>query len=153
MQKLWSYLGLIPGFKKWFGEGTPDDYRNPFWRLTEYLAVNVLWAYTILDIRLFHTGKDGKWRMLDIRLPYKTEQNFWNGFLTFQIYLVAWRWFIWPKLHIVFRPCRAYYLLIGTPGLLFDRGEMHAKFSIHPWQEERDIYGCDEPQDYSEGSL
>ena len=124
-------------WKKWFGEGTPDDYRNPFWRLTEYLAVNVLWAYTILDIRL----------------PYETEQNFWNGFLTFQIYLVAWRWFIWPKLHIVFRPCRAYYLLIGTPGLLFDRGEIHAKFSIHPWQEERDIYGCDEPPGWEEGSI
>ena len=152
LKSIWVNIVVWWTIKIW-GTGTADDYRNPFWRLTEYLAVKVLWAYTILDIRLFHIGKDDKWRVLDIRLPYKTEQNFWNGFFTIQIYLVAWRFFIWPKLHIVFRPCKRYYLLIGTPGLLFDRGEIHAKFALMDWQQEKDIYGCNEPTGWEEGSV
>jgi len=144
--------------KKWFGEGAPDDYRNPFWRLTEALAVRVSWALTLLDLRFVYKGKDGKWRLLDWRLPYRTEQNFWNGLFTVQLYLVGWtdslgnRWF-WPKLHFVFRPCRRYYLLISTPGLLFDRGEFQAKFALMDWISERDEYGCTEPPGWEEGSV
>jgi len=143
---------LSDWWDKWIGHSA-DDWRNFGWRITLLLAVKVLWAWTILDIRFFHKGKDGKWRVLDVRLPYETEQNFWNAFLSIQIYLVAWRFFIWPKLHIVFRPCRRYYLLIGTPGLLFDRGEIHAKFAVMDWQMEKDVYGCTEPPGWEEGSV
>ena len=132
IKQLWTWLAEHSSWwLKWMGEGTDDDRRNFGWRIGEALRVQILWAWTIIDIRI-GVWRSGTFWPVYTRLPYKTEQNFWNGFLTFQIYLVAWRWFIWPKLHIVFRPCRAYYLLIGTPGLLFDRGEIHAKFSIHP---------------------
>ena len=140
-------------WRKWYGEGTEDDHRNFMWRLSEHLAVKVLCAWTIFDVRIGHTGKDGIWRILDVRAPYRTQQNFWNAFLSIQVYIVAWRCGIWPKLHIVFRPCRKYYLLIGTPGLLFDRGEFHIKFALMDWQKEKDVYGCNEPPGWEEGSV
>ena len=55
-------------WKKWFGKGTSDDYRNPFWRLTEYLAVNVLWAYTIL--RYSFISYRQRWQMENVRYSF-----------------------------------------------------------------------------------
>ena len=144
---------IIEFWKKWFGEGTEDDWRNFGWRITEYFAIKPEWAWTILDIRFIYRTKDGYWKLIDWRLPYKTEQNFWNALFSLQIYVVKYKWLMIPKLHIVFRPCNKYYLLIATPGLLFDRGEFHAKFAIMNWQIERDVYGCNEPRLWDEGSL
>jgi len=139
-------------WNKWFGTGTPDDRRNPFWRLTEYLAVKVLWSWTILDLRIIYKRTDGKWVLADLFLPYKTQQNFWNGFLTIQLYVVVWRYGACPKLNVVFRPCKKYYFEISTPGLLFDRGEFHAKFAPMNWESEKAL-GCMEPPGWEEGSV
>ena len=137
---------LSDWWRKWYGEGTPDDRRNFMWRLSEYLRVQVLWAWTILDVRVGHTGTDGIWRILDVRAPYRTRENFWNAVFSVQLYLVAWRRGIWPKLHIVFRPCRGWFLLIGTSGLLFDRGEYQTKVAIMKPE-------GNEPLGWEEGSL
>jgi hypothetical protein len=137
----------------WFGSGTTDDRRNPFWRLTEYLSVKVLWAWTILDLRFIYKKTDGKWILADLFLPYKTQQNFWNGFLTIQLYIVVWRYGVCPKLNIVFRPVKKYYLEMSTPGLLFDRGELHVKFALMNWEVEKEKYGCTEPPGWEEGSV
>jgi hypothetical protein len=127
-----------PLFRKWFGDGTPDDFRNPFWRLFEGpLAVKVLWALTFLDLRIFYHRSDGRYVLIDLFLPYRTRQNFWNAFFSVQLYLVVWRYFAWPKINIVFRPLRDYYLEASTPGVLFDSGAIHAKFAIFNWQREQ----------------
>ena len=138
---------------KWFGPGTPDDVRNPFWRLTGYLSVKVLHAWTLLDVRFIYKRADGKWILFDIFAPYKTEQNFWNGFLTIQLYLVIWRYGAFPKLHIIFRPVKRYILQVATPGLLFDRGEFQAKFAVMDWKSEKEEYNCTEPPGWEEGSV
>lgn len=138
-------------FRRWFGEGSPDDFRNPFWRLFEGpLAVKVLWACTIFDIRLIYHRADGKWILADVFVPYQTRQNFWNGFLTIQIYIVGWKYFAWPKLHIVFRPLRDHWFELATPGWLFDKGFLHAKAAHFYWPDEEaqgqggDVYAWEE---------
>ncbi len=136
---------------KLFGTGTPDDRRNFGWRISEALRVQVLWAWTILDIR-FGTVRKNKFLGLTyfwpiyIRLPYRTEQNCWNGFFTIQLYIVGWRYFVWPKLHILFRPIPKYYLQVYSPGLLFDRGEYSLKIAIMSPEPS-------EPQWVEEGSI
>lgn len=157
-------------FRKWFGEGTPDDFRNPFWRVTEGpLAVKVSWAITLFDFRFLYRkekwqNKHDKWvdlqkmwdegwelqrywKVFHLDGFYPTQENFWNGVFTFQIYLVAWRWFIWPRLSICIRPLRDWYFLFNTPGWLFDCGKLSkGKFVIFNWYKEGkiDAYGWEE---------
>jgi hypothetical protein len=122
---------------KWWGTGTEDDWRNFGWRISEALRVQVSWAWTIIDFGIYP---------FRFKLPYRTQQNFWNGFFTVQIYVVGWKWFMWPTLHIVFRPVKSHFLLIATPGLLFDRGEFHCKVAVMSPEPS-------EPQGYEEGSV
>ena len=146
VQKAWAWLAdHWGGWRKWMGEGTPDDIRNFGWRISEALRVQVLWAWTILDIRI-GVWRDGKFYPVYIRLPYRTEQNCWNGFFTIQVYIVRWKRFTWPKVHILFRPLRKYYLQIYSPGLLFDRGEFSCKVAIMSPDPS-------EPQGWEEGSI
>jgi len=126
---------LSDWFRRWYGSGTADDKRNPFWRLTEAMAVKVDWALTLLDLRIYFKRSDGQRVLFYLAGFYPVKQNFWNGFITVQIYLVKWTAFkflpfAWPKLLIVVRPCSSRVLEISTPGLLFDRGEFHAKFAF-----------------------
>lgn len=80
---------------KWYGSGTSEDQRNFGWRLSEYLRVQVLWAWTVVDLRM---GTVRKRKFLGLgyfwpiygRLPYKTEENCWNGFMTLQVYLTRY---------------------------------------------------------------
>jgi len=141
---IWDYIRL-PKNK--------DEWRNFGCWITEKISVKPDWAITIYDLRILYKGLDGYWRLFDWRLPYKTTQNFWNALFSLQIYIVKWKWLVIPKLHLVFRPCHKYCLLIATPGLLFDRGEIHAKFAIMNWQTEREVYGCNEPRLWDEGSV
>lgn len=126
-------------FRKWFGEGNSDDFRNPFWRAMEGpMAIKVLWAWTILDLRIFyHRIGTAKWILADLYLPYRTRDNFWNGFLTLQVYVVGWKYFAWPKLHVVFRPLRDHFFELATPGWLFDKGFLHAKLTHMYWPKEQ----------------
>ena len=132
-------------FSKWFGSGTPDDYRNPFWRLTEYLAVKVEWHRTLIDLRLFFK-RNGKWTShLGFWKP--VEQNFWNGIFTFSIYIIKTtvRGFplIIPRYNVVFRPLRDWYFESGL-GYLFDRGEFGFKFVIQNSHSQNDAEGWNE---------
>lgn len=147
-----------PWFKRWFGDGTSDDFRNPFWRATEGpLKADVLWAWTILDFRVLYRrwdlNQEGSWMIFDLRLPYRTQQNFWNAFFSLQIYLVGWKWFAWPKMNIVFRPVRDYFLEASTPGILFDSGAIHAKFVIFNWQREQEEGQGGDAHGWEEGSV
>jgi len=126
---------LTDWLRKWFPTETEDDRRNFGWRLTEAMAVKVDWALTLLDLRIYFTRKDGQRVFFYLAGFYPVRQNFWNGFITVQIYLVKWTAFkflpfAWPKLLIVVRPCSSRVLEISTPGVLFDRGEFHAKFAF-----------------------
>lgn len=149
---------LTDWFKKWYGEGTKDDKRNPFWRLTEVMAVKVDWAITLFDLRIYFTRKDGQRIFFYLAGLYFTQQNFWNGLFTVQIYLMKWTAFkflpfAWPKLLIVFRPCHKYWLAISTPGPLFDRGEFQCKFAIQNFDnEERWNPGCN-ASGWNEGTI
>jgi hypothetical protein len=127
-----------PFFRKWFGEGNSDDFRNPLWRASEGpLRVNVLWAITLLDLRIIYHRRDGKWILAEMYVPYATRQNFWNAFFSLQVYLVGWKCFAWPKVNVVFRPVRDWWFEASTPGVLFDSGFIHAKFAIFNWQREQ----------------
>ena len=126
---------LSDWFRKWFPLETEDDRRNFGWKLTEYLAVKVEWSLTLLDLRVYFKRSDGQRVFFYLAGLYPTKQNFWNGLVTIQIYLVKWTAFkflpfAWPKLFIVVRPCSSRVLEISTPGVLFDRGEFHAKFAF-----------------------
>ena len=139
---------------KWFGPGTADDRRNPFWRFFEGPArINVSWAWTILDLRIGYRRIEGKWVLIDLFAPYRTRQNFWNGVFTIQVYIVGWKWFMWPKLNIVFRPLRDWWFEGSTLGILFDSGVIHAKFVIFNWQKEQGVGQGGDAIGWEEGSV
>jgi len=134
MQKLWSYLvDYVPGFRKWFGEGTPDDIRNFGWRIIEALRVKVEWAKYLIDLRLgFRAKANAKWSCyLAIWTP--VTQNFWNGILTLNVYVVKTKIkgipMILPRVGLVIRFCHDWYFQFGV-GILFDRGEFGLKLRI-----------------------
>jgi len=132
---------LSEWIRKYFSTKTEDDRRNFGWRLTEAMAVRVDWATTLLDLRIYFKRPDGQRVLFYLAGFYQVKQNFWNGFITIQIYLVKWTAFkflpfAWPKLFLVIRPCHKYWLAISTPGPLFDRGEFQAKFAILNWDNE-----------------
>ena len=92
-----------------FGIGTPDDLRNPFWRVTEAMTVKVEWHRYLIDLRLGFI-RDGKWKCY-IGFWKPVEQNFHNGILTFNFYIVkgVWVWY-WPVIYTLVNS-----LLIGLP--------------------------------------
>ncbi len=98
IKRIWTWLASHwPWWLRWMGPGTDDDRRNFGWRITEYLAPGVIWALTILDLRIF-TVREKKFLGLTHFWPiylwgfYRTKENFWNGFFTVQIYIVRWKW-------------------------------------------------------------
>lgn len=149
---------LTAWFRKWYGSGTEDDRRNPFWRLTEAMAVKVDWAITLLDLRIYFKRSDGQKVLFYLAGLYPVRQNFWNGLVTVQVYLVKWTAFkflpfAWPKLFLVIRPCHKYWLAISTPGPLFDRGEFQAKFGILNWNNEAKWNPPGDAKNWEEGSV
>lgn len=129
---------------KYFGTGTPDDIRNPFWRVTEALTVKVEWHKYLIDLRLFFK-RDGKWHYY-LALWKPVKQNFWNGIFTFNIYIIKTTIkgypMIIPRFDLVFRPLKNWYLEIGC-GYLFDRGEFGLKCAVYN-QESCDAIGWEE---------
>jgi hypothetical protein len=84
---------------KWFGTGTEDDWRNPFWRVTEASDVKPIWSVYLIDLRLFFQ-RAGKWKCyLSFNKP--VTQNFWNSVFSFNIYITKAKWMTaWPIIYI-----------------------------------------------------
>lgn len=80
-----AFLNLVSG--GWFGPGTPDDFRNPFWRWTESRRIEIFSSITLSDLRIGFFSRDtGKWvwyrrRRLTPWVPGR-DANFYNGVLT-----------------------------------------------------------------------
>lgn len=92
IKKAWSWLAdHWPWWLKWMGPGSDDDLRNFGWHIGEHLRVDVLWAWTILDMRIGNTDSCGDWRLLDVHLPHPTRQNFYNAVFSAQVYLVRYK--------------------------------------------------------------
>jgi hypothetical protein len=108
MLKIITWLKMI-WVKYLWGTGTSEDYRNPFWRVTEALAIKPLWSVYLVDLRLFFI-RDGKWKCY-LKFNEPVTQNFWNGILTFNFYIVkgAWTW-TWPIIYTAINS-----ILIGGP--------------------------------------
>ena len=141
-------------WQTWFGPGTYDDWRNPFWRWTGASAVKPVKAAYLYDIRLGFK-RDGKWHCYFNsavnRLSWDwakapVTQNFWNGILTANFYVMQddrgknhWR------VGLVIRPLHDWWLETGV-GRLFDRGELAIKLTIMNWYKEGkiDAFGWDE---------
>lgn len=74
-------------------------------------------------------------------------QNFWNGVLTINVYIVKTTLFAFlpcliPRIGMVIRFSHDYWFEAGI-GVLFDRGEFGAKLTIMNWQiEEKYNPGC-----------
>ena len=134
---------------KWFGTGTEDDWRNPFWRLTEYLVVEVEWARYIFDLRI-GVQSGGKWKICQFAVWQPVTQNFWNGIFTLNVYVIKttlWRIpFLIPRVGMVIRYSRNRYSQFGV-GILFDRGEFGFKLNLA----KKILPG--EPQGWEEGSV
>lgn len=131
-----------------WGTGTPDDYRNPFWRVTEYFTVPVEWSRYLIDIRLGFK-REGKWGCY-LAFWKPVTQNFWNGIFTFNIYIIKttiWGWLplIIPRFDLVIRPLSDWYFEAGA-GYLFDRGEFGLKCIVSKSE------GSD-AQGFAEGSV
>ena len=129
---------------KWFGSGTSDDIRNPFWRITEAMTVKVEWSRYLIDLRLFFK-RDGKWKCY-LAFWKPVEQNFWNGIFAFNIYIIKTTVkgipLIIPRFDLVIRPLHNWYFQTGC-GYLFDRGEFGLKFIVSK-SEGSDAIGWDE---------
>ena len=132
-----------------FSDGIPteDDWRNPFWRLTEAMTVKVEWHRYILDLRLGFK-REGKWKCY-LAFWKPVTQNFWNGIFTFNIYIIKTTIkgcpMIIPRFNLVIRPVKDYYFECGA-GYLFDRGEFGIKCIISKSE------GSD-AQGFNEGSV
>ena len=116
---------LTNWYKKWFGTGTEDDWRNFGWRITDALRVEVEWAKYLFDLRIgFKSG--GKWQVPYLKFWQPVTQNFWNGIFTLNIYLTKFKIkgipMITPRVGLVIRYSRSRYFQFGV-GILFDRGE------------------------------
>ena len=128
---------LSEWWDRWIGHSA-DDRRNFGWRITEALRVKVEWARVIFDLRIgFKRG--GKWRVLYLRFWTPVTQNFWNGILTVNVYVVKTT--LWkipvliPRINLVSRFARTWWFQAGI-GYLFDRGEFGAKIVIANWENE-----------------
>jgi len=117
---------------KWFGEGTDDDWRNPFWRWTEARAITVTKTLQTFDFRFGYNRKsDGKWIWFDNRKSRDwvsgIDANFYNGIFTFsrtkteginkQNNIVSKR-----RFNLIIRLLHQFWFAFGV-GTLPDRGE------------------------------
>jgi hypothetical protein len=112
---------------KWFGTGTADDWRNPFWRWTESKSVTVVESWTTSDTRIGFRDRSGKWRWIRRRarilwIP-NTDANFYNAIFAFNRTKTLDTKGKWHKrFNLVIRPCNAFWFAWGV-GILPDRGE------------------------------
>jgi len=113
---------------KWFGTGTADDWRNPFWRWTESRKIKVSAALTRSDIRIGYRRKgDNKWVWFSRRknMPWVegVDANFYNGILTQnRTITIDDKGIAHGRFNLVFRPCNSFWFAWGV-GILPDRGE------------------------------
>ncbi len=124
------FLNWISG--GWFGEGTDDDWRNPFWRWTEHNHITVTKSMQYVDFRFgYKRLADGKWIWWDNR-PVRTwvagkDANFYNGIFT---YSETFTWGIdrdgnevsKDRFNLVIRLFHSWWFAFGV-GCLPDRGE------------------------------
>jgi len=137
---LWTLIRLL-GLRRLFAgdapEPTNDDWRNPFWRLSEKLAIHPEWHCSLLDIRLGFK-QNGKWKCL-FQMGKPVEQNFWNGIFTCQLYIVKTTIgkmpMILPRFGVVSRFARNWWFEAGA-GWLFDKGQPAFKLTIMNWEAE-----------------
>lgn len=156
-------------WQKWFGPGTPDDWRNKFWRYGEAHAVKPVRSAYIFDLRLgfkraekwksywnsaWKWERDAWWKVHTWRLKWDwgkapVTQNFWNGIFTINSYLMEDdKGKKHLRIGLVFRPLRDWWLEIGI-GRLFDRGEWARKCVIFNWQHNGKI----DAEGWNEGSV
>jgi hypothetical protein len=117
-----------------FGTGTVDDWRNPFWRVTEKLAITPIWSKYIFDLRIGFK-QNNKWVPFYLTLFSPVTQNFQNGIFTFNIYLIGTKYFIFPRFNLVIRFHSDIWFQSGI-GWLFDRGEFAIKMVITKWSKD-----------------
>jgi hypothetical protein len=118
--------------KKFWGDG-----RNIGEWITSRLRVPVEWHRSLLDIRIGFK-RNGCWMCL-FQMGGPVEQNFWNGILTFQLYIIKTTILkiplIIPRVGLVSRFARNWWFEAGI-GYLFDRGEFGGKLTIMNWEAE-----------------
>ncbi len=130
------------------------DWRNFGSGITERLRVKVEWARYLIDLRLgFKRGSSWK---IYFGVWKPVTQNFWNGILTINAYVVKTHLgpvpVLIPRMNVVVRFTRNYWFEAGI-GYLFDRGEFGGKFVVQNWTTE-EIYnpGCN-AKGWEEGSV
>ncbi len=129
------FLNLISGDQ--FGDGTEDDFRNPFWRFTEKLRFEVDWTLCLFDLRTGYFKSDKTLR----------SANFYNGFLTFNLTLIKAKrpsWLILPRFNLVLRFVHPWWIAWGW-GPLWDRGELGF---TGPW-----VYGFRSQNEHNPGGV
>jgi hypothetical protein len=142
-------MKMFDTLRAYFSTSTPDDRRNFGWRLTEALAFRPVWAFYIFDVRLGFK-RQGKWRCyFDFFGP--VTQNFWNGVFTINVYIVASKWFVFPRINVVSRFTSTHWFQFGL-GWLFDRGEFGGKLVIMNQAGEKEFSPGD-AQGWDEGSV
>jgi hypothetical protein len=133
----------------------PDWLRNFGSWLTEgALAIKPEWSRYLVDIRLGFK-RNGKWTSYCQWPPWNLEpvtQNFWNGILTFNIYIVKTiLWgkipFLFPRYDVVIRPFKNWWFESGF-GYLFDKGFLAFKFVVMKWPD-----STADAQEWNEGSV
>ena len=81
-------------FSRWswwqesFGPGSSDDWRNPFWHLTEKNRITVIQSYQVWDLRIgFRKANSRRWIIWFFRhnIPWVpgTDANFYNAVFSF----------------------------------------------------------------------
>lgn len=130
------------------------DWRNFGEWITSRTTVKVEWATYFIDLRIGFK-RNGKWTSyIGVLKPVK--QNFWNGILTFNVYVLKTHLWIVPMLiprvDVVIRFAHDWWFQFGV-GYLFDRGEFGAKFTIQNWYTEEQFNpGCN-AIGWAEGSV
>uniref|UniRef100_A0A6M3JX13 Uncharacterized protein n=1 Tax=viral metagenome TaxID=1070528 RepID=A0A6M3JX13_9ZZZZ len=119
-------------WQKWFGPGTADDWRNPFWRYTEYHGITVDKSYTVSDKRIgFFRLSDGKWvwwfSRQDKLWVGGVDSNFYNGIFTWNHTITKGHTRLGKEVtrrryNIVIRFMHSFWFAFGV-GTLPDRGE------------------------------
>jgi hypothetical protein len=148
----------ILGLRKWFCDGDPteDDWRNPFWRLGEKLAIKPEWSKYLIDLRIGFI-RDGEW-FSQIQFWTPVKQNFWNGIFTFNIYITKTHIFkgkipfLFPKAGLVIRFAHDRWFQTGI-GWLHNRGEFACKLIIVNWNDDEKYNPGVNAKGWEEGSV
>ncbi len=144
---------MFSWLKKWFGSGTAEDWRNPFWRWTESHRIQVRTATYLYDHR-FGFKRNRKWvwsahrdcRDAETkRWTAGRDANFYNGIFTVNRVRIEDKE---SKIHYRFnmasRFSRNYFFGFGF-GFLPDRGEWGW---TGPW-----VYGYKSQVDHNPGVI